>query len=154
MRITPPTKHRIATALAATLAMAAGPAVAREHLTGQQQLAKLLAGRVAGQPVDCISLRNAGSSQIIDGTAIVFDSGAVLYVNQPAYPEALDSDQILITKTWGDQLCRLDIVRLRDRGTHMDAGFVGLESFVPYRRAPKVAVPEAAAPSAAPPQPR
>ena len=127
--------------LTVLLAVMAGPVQARDHLTGQQELAKLLEGRVAGKPVDCINLMNAGSSQIIDHTAIVYDTGSVLYVNQPKYPDDLDSDKILITKTWGDQLCRLDIVRLRDRGTFMDSGFVGLESFVPYRRAPKVTAP-------------
>ena len=135
-------------AVAALLVVIAGPALTREHLTGQQELAKLLEGRVAGKPVDCISLLDAGSSQIIDHTAIVYDTGSVLYVNQPQHPEDLDSDQILITKTWGDQLCRLDIVQLRDRGSYMNSGFVGLESFVPYRRAPKAAKP-AVTPAAA-----
>ena len=139
-------------ALSAIMVVISGPALAREHLTGQQELAKLLEGRVAGKPVDCISLINTYGTQIIDHTAIVYDAGSVLYVNQPQYPESLDSDQILVTKTWGDQLCRLDIVQLHDRGTHMNSGFVGLESFVPYTRAPK-AKPPAAAPAAEPRQP-
>ena len=136
-----------ALALAALLLASAGPSFAKEHLTGQQELAKLLEGRVASKPVDCISLHDTYSTQIIDGTAIIYDSGSVLYVNQPQYPESLDSDKILVTKTWGDQLCRLDIVQLHDRGTHMNSGFVGLESFVPYRRVPKASLP-APAPAA------
>ncbi|HEX7752312.1 MAG TPA: hypothetical protein VF440_07895 [Novosphingobium sp.] len=122
--------------IAATLL--AGTAVqAREKLTGEEKLAKLLEGRVAGAPVNCINLATARGSQIIDRTAIVYDSGNTIYVNRPRHPQALDSDDILVTRTWGSQLCKLDIVRLRDRTVFVDRGFVGLEQFVPYRRVAK-----------------
>ena len=42
----------IAASLAAGMT---APAIAGEKPTGEQQLAKLLAGRVAGKPVSCIS---------------------------------------------------------------------------------------------------
>ena len=93
--------------------------------------------RVAGAPVNCINLATARGSQIIDRTAIVYDSGNTIYVNRPRHPQALDSDDILVTRTWGSQLCKLDIVRLRDRTVFVDRGFVGLEQFVPYRRVAK-----------------
>lgn len=107
---------------------------AREKLTGEERLAKLLEGRVAGAPVNCISLFSARDSRIIDKTAIVYDSGSVIYVNRPRYPQSLDSDDIMVTKTFGSQLCKLDTVQLRDRSQFMYNGFVGLEQFVPYRR--------------------
>jgi len=99
---------------------------------GEAELAKMLVGRVAEKPVDCINL--GASSTIIDKTAIVYDSGAVIYVNRPGNAEQLQSDDVLVTKTWGSQLCRLDLVQLHDRNGMWWRGSVGLEQFVPYRR--------------------
>ncbi len=130
------TRTAIVLTLAAAL-LAGTAAQARERLTGEEKLAKLLEGRVAGAPVSCINLTTARESQIIDKTAIVYDSGNTIYVNRPRQPGALDSDDILVTRTWGTQLCKLDVVRLRDRTMFMDRGFVGLEEFVPYRRVAK-----------------
>jgi hypothetical protein len=47
---------------------------------------------------------------------------------------ALDEDDILVTNTTGSQLCDLDIVRLVDRSSHFQTGFVSLDKFVPYRK--------------------
>jgi len=127
------------TALAAAAAMLQAPAAqAGERLTPDQQLAKMLKDRVPGKPVDCINLTEIRGSTIIDKTAIVYDTGRTLYVNKPAFPQNLSSDDILVSKTWGSQLCRLDIVQLRDRGMPgFMHGSVGLESFVPYTKPPK-----------------
>jgi hypothetical protein len=72
--------------------------------------------------------------QIIDRTAIVFGSGSVIYVNRPANPQSLNSNDILVTRTNGSRLCRLDSVTMRDRIGGISHGFVGLGDFVPYRR--------------------
>ena len=126
--------RKIAIALAAA-ALLAGPALqAKERLTGEQQLAKMLEGRVAGEPGSCIPLRRTSSSRIIDGTAIVYDSGRTIYVNRPRHPDSLDSDDIMVTRLHSSQLCRLDTVRLHDRSGFWYSGFVGLEDFVPYTR--------------------
>jgi hypothetical protein len=127
--------RKIALLMAATAAMLAGPALqARERLTGEQQLAKLLEGRVAGTPVSCISLMSSHDSRIIDKTAIVYDSGRTIYVNRPRDPQSLDSDDIMVTELHTSQLCRLDTVRMHDRSGFWYSGFVGLEDFVPYRK--------------------
>jgi hypothetical protein len=52
-------------------------------LSPEAQLAKALDGRVAGEPVNCLSLRSIRSSRIIDRTAIVYQVGNTLYVNRP-----------------------------------------------------------------------
>ena len=44
---------------------------------------------------------------------------------------------MLVTKTTGSQLCDLDIVRLLDRSTRFETGFVGLGKFVPYTKIAK-----------------
>ena len=128
-------RHLIPTLLAAA-AVAAAPAAAREKLEPEAQLARLLEGRVAGEPQNCISLATARSSQIIDKTAIVYRAGSTLWVNRPrGGAESLDDDDILVTKTIGSQLCSIDAVELRDRTSHFYTGFVSLGEFVPYRRA-------------------
>ncbi len=127
--------RKIAIALASAAALLAGPALsAKERLTGEQQLAKMLEGRVAGEPVSCIPLHRTSSSRIIDGTAIVYDSGRTIYVNRPRHPESLDSDDVMVTRLHTSQLCRLDTVRMHDRNGLWYSGFVGLEDFVPYTR--------------------
>ena len=68
--------RKLAIALAAGAALLAGPALlARDRPSGEEQLARLLEGRVAGEPVSCIPLSRTSSSRIIDRTAIVYDSG-------------------------------------------------------------------------------
>ena len=120
---------------AAAVAGAPGPR-AREKIAPQAKLPKLLEGRVAGEPQNCISLSTARSSQIIDKTAIVYKVGNTLWVNRPkGGAESLDDDDILVTRTTSSQLCSIDTIQLRDRTSHFYTGFVSLGEFVPYRRA-------------------
>ena len=122
--------------IAAALAAVPAASSAREKLAPEDQLAKLLEGRVAGQPQDCLPLTSLGSSQVIDKTAIVYRSGGTLWVNRPDGGAAsLDDDDVLVLKISGSQLCSIDTVELRDRSSHMYSGFVSLGKFVPYRRA-------------------
>lgn len=129
--------RKIALALATGAAILAGTAVdAKPRLTGEQELAKLLEGRVAGAPVSCISLFQSRDQRVIDRTAIVYGSGNVIYVNRPTNARSLDRDDVLVSTPRGGQVCDLDIVRLHDHvgGGFMYNGFVGLEKFVPYRK--------------------
>jgi hypothetical protein len=122
----------------AALAGGSSLADARPKLTPQQQLDKLLAGRVAGKPTTCISLLDSHDTQVIDKTAIVYGWGRTLYVNRPTNASSLDDDDILITKITGSsQLCRLDTINLRDRTSRAFSGFVVLNDFVPYTRPAK-----------------
>jgi len=124
----------IATIIAAAAVIAA-PATAREKLSPEAQLEKLLDGRVAGEPQNCIQLTGSNSTTIIDRTAIVYRIGSTLWVNRPkGGAESLDDDDILVTKLTGSQLCSIDTVQLRDRTSQMYSGFVSLGEFVPYRR--------------------
>lgn len=130
-------RHLIPTLLAAA-AIAAVPAAsaAKERLAPEAELAKLLKGRVAGEPQKCITLSNVNNSQIVDRTAIVYRSGSTLWVNRPTGgAESLDDDDILVTKLTGSQLCDIDTIELLDRTSRMYSGFVSLGEFVPYRRA-------------------
>ncbi len=120
-------------AVAPAVAGSAGKASPAE--AGAAKLAKAVEGRVAGEPVRCINMRQIRSSTIIDGTAIVYNVGGTLYVNKPTSgAESLDDGDIMVTKTSGAQLCDLDLVQLVDRASRFPTGFVGLGKFVPYAK--------------------
>ncbi len=67
-------------------------------VANQARLDRMLAGRVAGQPVDCISRRDIRSSQIVDRTAIVSAVGPV-EVSQSEHVY-FASDSIALRCTW------------------------------------------------------
>lgn len=115
---------------------AAAPATPRDNSRGEAKLAKAIEGRTAGKPVSCISMHNITSSEVIDGTAILYRVGRTVYVNTPRVGQSsLDSDDIMVSKTWGSQLCSLDTIRMIDRSSRFQTGFVGLGEFVPYVKA-------------------
>jgi len=132
------TRHKLALVMGGTLAILAGVAHARPKLTGEEQLADMLKDRIAGKPVDCISLPAVSSSTVIDKTAIVYQSGSTYYVQRPITgAEDLDDDDVLVTRLTTSQLCSIDTVQLHDRTSGFWRGFVGLNKFVPYTRPPK-----------------
>lgn len=132
--------RKLAIALAVTASLAGAVSLeARPRLTPDQELAKLLEGREAGQPVHCISYANSRDMKVIDGTAIVYGWGKTIYVNVPRDARHLDSDDIMVVRSSGSQLCDLDMVHTVDRNGLFTTGFVSLGDFVPYRKVPKVA---------------
>lgn len=125
----------VVTALGLAALVAAGGAVqAKPKLTPQERLDKLLEGRTAGKPTTCISSADTRDMEVFDGIALVYRSGSTLWVNRPTNPEKLDSDDILVVRPTGSQLCRLDMVQTVDRMGHFTTGFINLSDFVPYRR--------------------
>jgi hypothetical protein len=128
---------RISHILAAVaLIGAAAPSIAADPTSpkGEAELANTLDQRVAGAPVSCINQRDIQSSQVVRGTAIVYQVGRNLYVNRPSGAYSLGNDDILVTQTIGGQLCRMDSVRLVDRTAGFQRGFVILGDFVPYAK--------------------
>ena len=98
---------------------------------GEAELARLLEGRVAGEPQSCIPAWRSANLQVIDDTALVYDAGRTIYVARPAQPQSLDSDDILIVERTGSQLCKQDVVRTIDQSGFM-TGIIFLGDFVPY----------------------
>ncbi|MFN2099023.1 hypothetical protein [Altererythrobacter sp. MF3-039] len=128
------------TAIAA-LGFAASPALAGEDAEpemskGEQKLAKILEGRVAGEPESCITTFGSGNLRIIDKTALVYERGKTVWVNYTRNPKSLDDDDYMVIRKYGSgsQLCRLDNVTTRDRGGNFFSGVIFLEDFVPYRK--------------------
>jgi hypothetical protein len=119
--------------LLASLPVTAGAA---PRLDPEARMAKELAGRVAGEPVDCVNLRQIRSSKIIDRTAILYETvGGTIYVNRPeAGREALSDWDVLVTRTHMSRLCSIDVVNLYDSGARFFKGSVFLGEFGPYRK--------------------
>jgi hypothetical protein len=121
--------------LMAAAAMAGGSTLSAERLSPDTRLQNALRGRVAGKPVRCISPSRVTSSEIIDGRAILYRAGPTIYVNAPRRgANSLRSDDILVTRTYGSQLCNIDSVNLVDRTSRFPRGFVILDKFVPYTK--------------------
>jgi hypothetical protein len=101
---------------------------------GEAKLAKLLEGRTAGKPVNCITTLNSSDLQVIDETALVYKTGKTVYVARPSHPKQLRRDDILVTKRTGSQLCTNDSIRTVDRSGGFSTGAVFLDHFVPYTK--------------------
>lgn len=132
----------IAAIAAASVALSLSPAAtAKERKTGEEKLAEMLEGRVAGEPESCIRTSSSRGLQIIDKTALVYDDGRTIWVNRPRNPKTLDDSDYLVIKKFGNagQLCKLDSVTTRDRGSNFFSGVIFLEEFVPYRKPEKSA---------------
>jgi hypothetical protein len=114
-----------------------GPAVyAKEKKTGEEKLAEMIEGRVAGEPLSCIPTNGNNSLTVIDGTALVYKNGRTVYVNRTAHPKTLDSDDVLVIERFsGSTLCKLDQVRTVERTSGFMTGVVFMEDFVPYTKA-------------------
>jgi hypothetical protein len=106
-------------------------------MTGEEKLAKMLEGRVAGEPERCLPMSASSDMKIIDKTAIVYGRGKTIYVNRPSNADSLDDDEILVRTSHTAQVCSLDIVRLVERASMMEVGTIGLNEFVPYRKVAK-----------------
>jgi len=128
--------------LATVILGSAPPVLAGQTLLerGEADLATELAGRVPGKPVDCLQLGRIYGQTIIDRTAIVYRGmGDTIWVNRPRGAEMLHEDDVPVQFVYGSELCKLDQIKLLDRGTRMEHGFVGLGQFIPYTKPGKVA---------------
>ena len=124
-------------AAAATALAVTGAANAKPRETGEAKLAKMLEGRVAGPPTECIRTWTRNDMRTIDGTAYVFGHGDVIYVNRTQHPGSIDEDNTLVVRSTGigTDLCRTDQITTFDNRGQFYSGNVFLSEFVPYRRA-------------------
>lgn len=129
-------------ALAGLATIAALPALGADEPAlvneGEAKLAKMLEGRVAGEPVRCIPSRPNMRMRMIDGTAYVFGDGAKIYVQRTTRPQDIDRRNALINQRFsGGELCRTDIATTIDPIAGFFTGGVIFEDFVPYTRVAK-----------------
>ena len=110
---------RVMLCLMGGVLMAAALPAQAARLDPEARLAKMLDGRVAGKPVDCIPQYRIQSSEIFEKTAILYKAGSTWYLNRPVSGRNfLHRDDILLTDTHSSDLCSVDIVRLIDQGSH------------------------------------
>lgn len=126
---------RLASAAAILSFCATLPASAEDEPSrGEQELAKILEGRVAGEPIKCLHSSQSDRMQVVPDTAFVFRDGRTIYVNRPRGAEVLDRSDLPVFRQFGSQLCRLDQVELRDRISGFPGPVIVLEDFVPYTK--------------------
>lgn len=110
---------------------------AQRQARGEARLAKLLEGRVAGEPVRCVRTFPNQRIQTIAGTAYVYGSGQTIYVQRTQNPEQIDTNDVIVSLQFqAGQLCRLDQTTTVDRFNGFFTGVVLFEDFIPYSRAP------------------
>lgn len=127
----------IATLLAgAALALTGATAVSAEPAAqkGEARLARMLEGRVAGEPVNCISATRSDDIEVIEHVGIVYDAGRTIYVARAVHPKALNQWDIPVIERFGSQLCTTDVIRTVDRSSGFMTGAVFLNDFVPYTK--------------------
>ena len=129
-------KH-IALATAA-FGMLSSPVLADENAQmtrGEEKLAKLLDGRVAGEPQSCIRTLGSRNLSQIDGTALTYRDGDTVWVNYTRNPDSIDDRAIMVIDRFsGSSLCRTDQVKLVDRVNGFLSGILLLDEFVPYKK--------------------
>ncbi len=108
---------------------------ATELSEGEQRLARMLEGRVAGEPQSCIRSRLSDRFTTIDGTAYVYGRGRTIYVQRTRNPEQIDDWDALVQRRFnGSQICKNDITTTIDRTTGFFTGAVFFDDFIPYTR--------------------
>jgi hypothetical protein len=107
-----------------------------EPTKGEQRLARLLEGRVAGEPQTCIRTMPNQRFTVIEGTAYVYGNGRTIYVQRTQNPEDIDRDDALVSRRFNaTELCRLDVITTIDPFLGFFTGAVFFQDFVPYVRA-------------------
>ena len=126
-------KAILASTIAAVLAVGSAPLAAETRAErGEARLAKMIEGRTAGEPRNCITAFDSNRIQVIEHVGIVYEGGGTVWVARASDPRDLDSFDVPIFERQGSQLCRTDIIRTVDRSTGMQTGSVFLTDFVPY----------------------
>jgi hypothetical protein len=97
------------------------------------EVTKALAGKVPGEPRDCLSLVDARSSSSYEGTILYRVSRKLTWRNDMNGCPSLRDDRIPVIEVRGSQICRGDIVRLADRFSGAEWGACTFGKFVPYR---------------------
>ena len=110
-----------------------------ERLAAQQHLNQLLAGKVAGGPIQCIPDYHTSSPSVITPDALAFQPNpGRIYVSSTAgsgCEGVAGQTYSLVTTSRGPSgLCAGDAVQIRDLHTGVMAGACTLSPFVPYTR--------------------
>jgi len=121
---------------AATASCTTAPAPPSQTAQSRAHLEQLIAGKVAGQPLNCLPHYNADDMIVIDENTIAFRvSGRRVYVAHMNGPCANlgSSYTALVTNTTGSPgLCSGDIARVVDTANRITVGSCTFNEFTPY----------------------
>lgn len=127
-----------ATGAVALLGSASAEQVTRSP-KAQQELAKALAGRIAGEPMNCINdFRSQIRMTVIDDYTLLFRNGGVVYVQNPPGGCANISNKtnaLTTRRSSTNQLCAGDINQVVQPSSGIFRGSCAFGPFVPYRKA-------------------
>lgn len=109
-----------------------------EELTPRQLalLERNLGGKVAGEPVSCLSsVRTNDVIRVSDTILLYRVSGNLVYKNElnPGCPGLGRSNDIMVSEIRGPGPCRGDIIHLTDHTSGIRGPSCALGDFVPYR---------------------
>lgn len=130
--------RKVLQGLVAVMVLAAGSSAFAGDENGKAERSLKLAinGRVPGQPIACIYPSQIGSTEIIDGTAIVYRMvNGKVYVNYPRVgAHNLEHNAVIRMGSTVRPLCYNDFVTLYDNGgtTYGVTASVAMGPFVPY----------------------
>jgi hypothetical protein len=126
-----------ALALIAACSACASSAVSEPRTArAETELARALAGKVAGPPVSCLPSFRTNDMTIIDDDTVLFRDGRNrVYRNDPpgGCSPMGSAGYALVTRSSTGEMCRGDIVRVVDLSSRMTAGSCSLGEFIPYR---------------------
>lgn len=129
----------IALALAAGATIAGAAAVAGgsdPHVTAAQAKVaeRWLAGKTPGEPRNCIMMNQIRGTQFVGEKTILYRvSNNLIYRNDPpASCPGLRENSALISQTPMTQMCRGDVLVVRDLVTGFNGSGCALGAFVPY----------------------
>jgi hypothetical protein len=100
-------------------------------------LSKELDGKVASEPVNCISsFSSSNTIRVSDDILLYRVSGRLVYQNnlRSSCPGLARDSDVLVSETFGGNYCKGDLIRLVDRTSGIQGPVCSLGEFVPYRK--------------------
>ncbi|WP_132909736.1 hypothetical protein [Sphingomonas sp. BK235] len=127
---------RFLSTFAAAAALSAGAiAAAPRDRSPEAEYQRLIAGKTAGKPQDCIDTRFTNPQLSAAGTKLIYRvSNKLVYVSETGGGcENVRRGDTLVTRQFQTRLCRGDIAQTIDLPARIPSGSCALGAFVPYR---------------------
>lgn len=119
----------------ALMGCTASAALPQGQSRAERELAHALAGRTAGEPVDCIETSNIDGPQIIDNRTILYRRGKTMWrTDLDSACPALAPMNTIVIELHGNEICRRDRFRVLEPGTTIPGAYCLMGKFTPYRK--------------------
>ena len=122
-------------ALVLVLTLAACAATPGFERSGEAELSRELAGRVAGPAQACIQQVQGEALRALDGRTLIYRRTDTVWVNRLERDcSGVGPHSTLIVESFADRYCRGDRLRGVETGARVPGPTCLLSEFVPYRR--------------------